>query len=167
MPATNSSPCTGTWNVSTQLSAYSVLAETESDVQATVAFAAQHNLRLVVKNTGHDWFGRSAAAGSLLLWMHKLKELTFHDSYQGNGIPAVTVGAGVQFSDLYPAANNRRYPLPPYQDRQSIVMGGTCDSVGVAGCWLGGCYGTLTRRLFQLDSVRPIAYMLLLFFFLP
>jgi hypothetical protein len=45
----------GTWNISTSLSAYSVLAETEADVQATVAFAARHNLRLVVKNTGHDW----------------------------------------------------------------------------------------------------------------
>ena len=47
----------GTWNISSQLSAYSVLAETEIDVQSTVAFAATNNLRLVVKNTGHDWFG--------------------------------------------------------------------------------------------------------------
>jgi len=26
------------------------------------------------------------------------------------------------------------------------VMGGTCDSVGVAGCWLGGCYGPFTKK---------------------
>ena len=25
--------------------------------------------------------------------------------------------------------------------RKTQVMGGTCDSVGVGGCWLGGCYG--------------------------
>ena len=24
-------------------------------------------------------------------------------------------------------------------------MGGTCDSVGVGGCWLGGCYGPFTK----------------------
>jgi hypothetical protein len=28
-----------------------------------------------------------------------------------------------------------------------VVLGGTCDSVGVGGCWLGGCYGTFSRRL--------------------
>ena len=26
-----------------------------------------------------------------------------------------------------------------------FVIGGTCDSVGVGGCWQGGCYGTLSR----------------------
>ena len=46
------------WNTSV-LSAYVVHAEAESDFQATVRFAAQHNLRLVVKATGHDWYGRS------------------------------------------------------------------------------------------------------------
>ena len=37
-------------------SEYSVLAETEEDFQHTVRFAATHNLRLVVKATGHDWY---------------------------------------------------------------------------------------------------------------
>ena len=55
------------WNISSDISEYSVLAETEADFQATVKFAADHNLRLVVKGTGHDWYGRSTAAGSLLL----------------------------------------------------------------------------------------------------
>jgi hypothetical protein len=41
-----------TWNISTDISEYSVLAETETDFQATVKFAGDHNLRLVVKNTG-------------------------------------------------------------------------------------------------------------------
>ena len=36
-------------------------------VQTTVRFASTHNLRLVIKTTGHDYFGRSTAAGSLLL----------------------------------------------------------------------------------------------------
>lgn len=45
----------GTWNISTALSAYAVTAESEKDMVATVSFAAEHNLRLVVKGTGHDW----------------------------------------------------------------------------------------------------------------
>jgi hypothetical protein len=42
------------WNMSSMLSAFSVDAQSEADVQATVLFASQHNLRLVVKSTGHD-----------------------------------------------------------------------------------------------------------------
>ena len=119
-----------------------MLAETEGQFQATVKFAHAHNLRLVVKNTGHDWYGRSTGAGSLLLWTHLLKNITFHDGFVAEGcdsstaVAAVTVGSGVQFSDLYPAALKK----------DKIVMGGTCDSVGVAGCWTAGCYGPFTKR---------------------
>ena len=44
----------------------------------------------------------------------------------------------MQFSDLYPQAQARPFPGDP-EHRKTIVMGGGCDSVGVAGCWLGGC----------------------------
>ena len=37
-------------------SLFAVEAETEADMVATVSFAAEHNLRLVVKGTGHDWW---------------------------------------------------------------------------------------------------------------
>ena len=94
------------WNISSDISEYSVLAETEADFQATVKFAADHNLRLVVKGTGHDWYGRSTAAGSLLLWTHQRKEIAWHDSFVAEGceassaLPAATVHSGVQFMDL-------------------------------------------------------------------
>ena len=100
----------GTWNISHDLSVFAVAAETESDFTATVAFAAKHNLRLVIKATGHDWYGRSTAAGSLMLWTHKRKKITWKDSFVPAGapdgtepIPAVTVESGVQFMDLYAA----------------------------------------------------------------
>jgi hypothetical protein len=130
----------GAWNMSMQLSAYSVRAVSEADVQATVSFASAHNLRLVVKATGHDWFARSAAAGSLLLWTHLLSAIAFSNFSSGcagaaAAVPAVTVGSGVQFRELYNAALSLG----------RVVMGGTCDSVSVGGCWLGGCYGTLSR----------------------
>jgi FAD/FMN-containing dehydrogenase len=133
----------GAWNLSTaQGGGYSVAAQSAQDVQATVAFASRHNLRLVVKSTGHDWYARSTAPGALLLWTHRLNEISFDPAFvcQGCGAgaatPAVTVGAGVQFAALYPAA----------QARGRHVIGGTCDSVGVGGCWLGGCFGTFSRR---------------------
>ena len=43
--------------------------------------------------------------------------------------------AGVQFSELYPAA----------MAKGKIVMGGTCDSVGIVVCTLGGCYGPFSK----------------------
>jgi hypothetical protein len=136
------------WNTS-ELSAFTVLAQTESDFQQTVRFAATHNLRLVVKATGHDWYGRSYAPGSLVLWTHQRKKMTWHDAFvpagaSEKGVPAITVESGVQFSDMYPAAQATPYPNDP-EGRKSIVMGGTCDSVGVGGCWLGGCYGPFTK----------------------
>jgi|EP01047_Picozoa_sp_COSAG01_P035683 FAD/FMN-containing dehydrogenase len=130
------------WNITNDLSEYSVLAQTLEDFSATVKFAHDHNLRLVVKATGHDWYGRSTAAGSLLLWTHLRKGITWHDSFVAEGcapssaLPAATVESGVQFMDLYPEAH----------EHGKIMMGGTCDSVGVAGCWMAGCYGPFTRK---------------------
>jgi FAD/FMN-containing dehydrogenase len=140
----------GLWNLTTQLSAYVVRAETEEDFQAAVAFAAAHDLRLVIKGAGHDWYGRSAAAGALLLWTHERKSITWHDAFvplgaASAGVPAVTVQSGVQFADLYPAAQARPYPGDALL-RRTIVMGGGCDSVGVGGCWLGGCYNVFTKK---------------------
>lgn len=112
-----------TWNITDGIhgiSEYAVAAETEEDIMATVKFAYDHNLRLVVKGTGHDWYGRSTSAGSLLLWTHLRKEIEFHDNFVAQGVegspgvPAVTVQSGVQFMDLYPKA----------AQRGKIVMGG-------------------------------------------
>lgn len=41
---------------------------TVSDVQLTMDFARRHRLRLVIKNTGHDYKGRSSAPDALALW---------------------------------------------------------------------------------------------------
>lgn len=140
----------GVWNLTGRISSFAVRAETEADIQATVSFAAANDLRLVVKATGHDWYGRSTAGGSVLLWTHLRKNITWHDSFvpAGSteaGVPAVTVQSGVQFSDLYPAAQSTPYPGDPL-GRRTIVMGGGCDSVGVGGCWLGGCYNVFTKK---------------------
>jgi hypothetical protein len=56
------------------VSVVGIQAETVEDVQKAVCFAVKRNLRLVVKSSGHDYFGRSAAAESFLLWMHKLNK---------------------------------------------------------------------------------------------
>jgi hypothetical protein len=64
----------------------------------------------VIKNTGHDFLGKSLGAGSLNIWTHYLKEIAFTQSYNGaayggyNG-PAFKVGSGVQSFEIFAAAN--------------------------------------------------------------
>ena len=45
------------------------------DVQVAIKFAKQHNLKLAVKNTGHDYLGRSTARGGFLIWTHYMKDI--------------------------------------------------------------------------------------------
>jgi hypothetical protein len=46
-------------------------------LQIGVNFARSTGIRLVVKNTGHDFVGKSGGAGSLSIWIHHLKDLDF------------------------------------------------------------------------------------------
>ena len=65
-------------------------ARSESDVQAAVNFAKRHNLRLVVKGTGHDFLGRSTGRGSFLIWTHHMKQTVYHPTFVPKGAPATT-----------------------------------------------------------------------------
>ncbi|KAG0380973.1 hypothetical protein BGX24_002193, partial [Mortierella sp. AD032] len=121
---------------------YTVQATTTEDVQETVRFAAQNNLKLVIKNTGHDFLGRSTAPNALSLWTHALTDATMVDGFIPEGSPpgtqavnkAIVLGSGVLWRDAYVAA--------AAQGR--IVVGGA-DSVGAAGGYcLGGGHSPLS-----------------------
>jgi FAD/FMN-containing dehydrogenase len=121
-----------------------VVAESAGDIAAAVDFAREHGVGLVIKGTGHDYLGRSCAPGSLLIWTHRMREVTVHDAFvpAGSpvgtaGVPAITVGAGTRWLEAYQAvAPHDRY-----------VQGGGCVSVGAAGGFvLGGGFGSLSRR---------------------
>ena len=86
-----------------------VEAHTANDIQVAVKFAAKHNLRLVIKNTGyafsfsgshslprtraqnnhilfrHDYLGRSSGRGSFMIWTHHMKNITVHDAFRPSG----------------------------------------------------------------------------------
>ncbi|KAF7324646.1 FAD-binding domain-containing protein [Mycena kentingensis (nom. inval.)] len=86
---------------------YSVEAETVKDVQAAVKFATKHNLRLVVKSTGHDYLGRSTAPHSLLIRVAKFKNITYTEDFRVAGKrlgSAVTLGSGVYANEFYQSA---------------------------------------------------------------
>ncbi|OJT04823.1 hypothetical protein TRAPUB_4395 [Trametes pubescens] len=70
------------------VSVIGVDARTVDDIQAAVKFAAEYNIRLAVKNTGHDFFGRSDARGSFVIWTHHMKKTTMHQSFQPTAAPS-------------------------------------------------------------------------------
>ncbi|CAF3846290.1 unnamed protein product [Rotaria sordida] len=109
-------------------------------VQATVRFAATNNLRLTIKNTGHDYFGRSGAASSLLLWLHYMKNITLIEQYSSCGrvsvSKAVRISAGVQWREVYRWLNE--YNL--------TAIGGASATVGAVGGFMqGGGHSPLSR----------------------
>ncbi|KAF2832355.1 FAD-binding domain-containing protein [Ophiobolus disseminans] len=118
---------------------YAVDAFGPLDVQRTVAFAAAKNIRLVIRNTGHDYLGRSTGAGSLAVWTHHLKDITHIPTYTDSGYngPAFKLGAGVQGFDIMAAA----------RDKGLVVVGGECPTVGIAGGYTqGGGHSALSTN---------------------
>ncbi|KAI6039145.1 hypothetical protein EDC04DRAFT_3011338, partial [Pisolithus marmoratus] len=116
-------------------------ARSPQDIQAAINFALQYNLKLVVKNTGHDFLGRSAARGAFVVWTHNMKNITYNaqftpqgapanETYQGRSFTTLTVGAGVQWFEAYDTANQNGRMMVG-----GLSLGG---SVGAAGGWLQG-----------------------------
>lgn len=87
---------------------YVINASNVRDIQMGVNFARNTGIRLVVKNTGHDFSGKSGGAGSLSIWTHHLKDIAFlpkFDDGAGYVGPAFKAGSGVQALEIYEAAH--------------------------------------------------------------
>lgn len=97
---------------------YSVAATETRQIQLAVNFARNENLRLVVKNTGHDFADKSIGAGALSVWTHGLNDVEFVSDYscQGYNGPAFKLGSGVTTEEVYAAA----------EEHGVTVVGGVC-----------------------------------------
>jgi FAD/FMN-containing dehydrogenase len=124
-------------------SVFAVKARNTAEVVASVNFARDHNLRLVVKGGGHSYQGTSNAADSLLIWTRAMNDVVLHDAFVPRGCegkvppaPAVSAGAGAMWIDLYDAVTSKagRY-----------VQGGGCTTVGVAGLIQSGGFGSFSK----------------------
>jgi hypothetical protein len=128
---------------------YAVDARSVADYQRTINFARDKNIRLVIRNTGHDWLGKSSGSGALALWTHNLKETNVLDyrspSYSGK---ALKVGAGVQLMDAFKAAKARGL----------VTVGGTCPTVGLAGGYTQGAGHGLSVSKFGLGADQALEW---------
>ena len=92
---------------------YSINVTNVAQIQLAVNIARELNIRLVIKNTGHDFGAKSTGKGGLNLWTHHLKEYEYFESYKAesyNG-PAFKFGAGVQVVDAYNLAKQKGVTL--------------------------------------------------------
>ncbi|KAL8933541.1 MAG: hypothetical protein Q9211_005726 [Gyalolechia sp. 1 TL-2023] len=98
-----------------------------SDVRVVVgaiAWAKFHNLRIVIRDTGHDLLRRSTGYGSLQIWIRYLRT-----KWRGS---AFVINGGYTWSDVLEEAARRGV----------IVVGGGTPSVGCLGGWMqGGGHG--------------------------
>lgn len=103
---------------------YAVNATDVDHIATAVNFAREKNIRLVIRNTGHDYLGRSTGTGALAVWTHYMKDITpveWNDAdFTGT---ALKLGAGVQGYEVLQAATVLG----------RVAVGGECPTVGVAG----------------------------------
>jgi FAD/FMN-containing dehydrogenase len=89
---------------------YVINATDVAQIQLGINFARNTGVRLVVKNTGHDFSGKSGGAGSLSIWTHNLKSIKYIENYEAPGTDwagaAFKMGAGIQAYEIYKAAND-------------------------------------------------------------
>ena len=135
------------------LPVYGVAVESVHDISATIKFACAKNLRLIIKNTGHDYLGRSTGRGALSIWTHKMQNITFFDDFKPYGSDkgvgtTVTIDAGVQLAPLYYAVAQRN---------QSVVIG-MAHSVGAAGGYIQGGGHSPMANLFGQSTDNAVEY---------
>ena len=128
---------------------YSVKATEAWDVVAALEFAKAENIRVLARNTGHDFLGRSTGAGALAVWTQGLKNITFgqwSDKYYTG--PSATVGAGVIGYELVEAANKQGL----------TVMSGECATVGLAGGFTQGGGHSILSTEFGLAADQTLSF---------
>ncbi|KAJ5963115.1 hypothetical protein N7481_013420 [Penicillium waksmanii] len=120
-----------------RLPLYSAEVRTAQHIQTVVNFVTRHNIKLVIKNTGHDFLGRSSAPKSLQILTHMMKNMSISNEFIPTVPPmlnppdsakAVTVGAGVQLGEMYAFLGSKGL----------MAVGGTFSTVGIAGGYIQG-----------------------------
>lgn len=141
--AENEVPMTCTLGINPQ---YAVNATNLDEINSTMMFARENNIRLVVTSTGHDLLGRSDGFGSLEIWLRYFRnKLDFQEIYSSvNGCQmsnwtrsAIVIDGAYQWENVnaFASANN------------VIVVGGGAVSPGAIGGWpSGGGHGPATRN---------------------
>ncbi|KAI9566290.1 FAD-binding domain-containing protein [Boletus coccyginus] len=125
-----------------------------SDVQTAVVFAKNNSISLVIKNSGHDYIGRSSGPSGLAIWVSKISLVRDFVPTGCSGNPvdiAVTFEAGANFDVLYQFADANNITLPGAEDLTVGAGGGYLMGGGHSA--LSPVYGLAVDRVLELEIV--------------
>ena len=72
------------------------------DVKKAIVFGRTHNMRVVTKSSGHCLVGRSSVAGSLTIYLRKMRNITVNMADSGSDTGAsLTAGPGANWIEIY------------------------------------------------------------------
>ncbi|KAJ5957683.1 FAD linked oxidase N-terminal [Penicillium viridicatum] len=134
---------------------YAVNVSTVAQIQLAVNFARNLNLRLVVKNTGHDFNGKASGKGALSIWTHYLKDKVYFPNFKaadGYIGPAIKFGSGIQVSEAYEFA----------QSLGHSVVGGEAVTVGLGGGYTAGGGHSPLSSMYGLAADQVLAMQVVL-----
>ncbi|KAL4816686.1 hypothetical protein BDW67DRAFT_190708 [Aspergillus spinulosporus] len=132
---------------------YAVLAESADEIQNAVRFARDRNLRVVIKNTGHNALGQSSGPGSLQINTSRLKRIETASDFIPQGANAsvghaMTLGAGVLALEVAQIG----------LDQGLTTIMGLCNTVGTAGGFLQGGGIGLLGPLYGMGSDNAVEF---------
>ena len=128
-------------------------------METWLSIARRHNIRLIVKASGHDYIGRSVAPNSLSIWTRHIQGFKAHTTFSPQrccGVTinqtAATLGAGTQMYEAYTQLDALG----------QAMVGGGGKTVGVGGYLTGGGHGLLSAQhglgadqVLELEVVTP------------
>ncbi|KAF1810088.1 FAD-binding domain-containing protein [Eremomyces bilateralis CBS 781.70] len=124
---------------------YVLRARNGQDIGNALKFANEHNLRVTVRGTGHDFMERNTGAGSLNIWTTDMRGAQWTASWapsngsapNGPKLAAVTIGAGMAWTSVTSTVERNGH----------VVTTGADTTVGAAGGWtMGGGHGPLSNQ---------------------
>jgi FAD/FMN-containing dehydrogenase len=128
--------------------------------------AREHNIRLIVKSSGHDFIGRSSGGNSLSIWVHRMKGTTLHEeSFSPKGCnvtvagAAMTVLGGSQMTEMYSSADSINH-VPLGANGRSVAIGGFITGGGHS--IIGPQYGMAGDHVLEVEVVTPMGEILTL-----
>ncbi|CAO2647653.1 Nn.00g085750.m01.CDS01 [Neocucurbitaria sp. VM-36] len=143
---------------------YVINATTADEVLVALKWAGKKNIRVVVKNTGHSFPGRSIGYGSLSIWTHNFRGIEYIDKFQPTScaidgpLAAVRIAAGHTGIEV----------LTELAKHKAIIVTGANPDVGLVGWLTGGGHGALSRtygmgadNLLEATVVTPSGKILL------
>jgi len=127
--------------------AFVVRAKTAADVAFAITLAKKHKIPFSVKGGGHSYAGYCLNQGGVMLDMSLMDQVEVDAKSM-----TVKIGGGTRWLAVYEALTK--------VNRDFIVMGGICPTVGVCGYIMGGGMNIASRSLgLGIDSLEALTIM--------